>query len=489
MKFLGIDIGTSNTKGLIVEDTGNIICRASATHQVHSTKPGWAEQDADTAWWAGTIQVIRSLLSNLEVNKEAIAGIGVSGLFPALLLVDERGTPLRPAILYSDNRASKELKDFNDHFNLGVSNDAIPPKLAWLRTNEPDIFRRSRRYFSSHNYIIYRLTGSYCLDYKVADAMGGFLDRSHLVWSNAVASWVGIKTEHLPTLCSEVEIVGSVTETVAQATGLRTGTPVIAGSGDSLVILVSSGAIEQGDAMLSFGTSGWMGVVPHRLEDYLNNPLLIKDGSPYSLECYLLALGSALKWYVEEFGPKDKVSAEREGFPDFKLFDKLASEVPIGSDGMIILPYFAGTRNIMGPEPKAGAIYGVTFTHTTKHIYRALLESFGYIVRAALENLQSRDVHVKHIVSTGGGASSDLWRQIVSDIIGRPLTYYDGVDPCLGNAYLVGYALSYWDSLNGITRWLPSAIVTKPSEDAHARYEQYYHSFQSLKSLLSISAT
>jgi len=265
MQFLGIDIGTSSTKGVVVDESGRILSRSAVAHCVQSAKAGRVEQDAEKSWWGDSVQVIRSLLTHSAVDREAIAGIGVSGLFPALLLADRVGAPLRPAILYSDNRAFRELVAFNEHFGLNVTNDAVPPKLAWLRTHEPDNFSRAQRFFSSHNYVVYRLTGSYCLDYKVADAMGGLLDRHRLVWGDAVANWAGIRGEDLPALDSEVKIVGSVTEAASEETGLRPGTPVIAGSGDSLLILVSAGAIEQGDVLVSFGSTGWITSVIHSL--------------------------------------------------------------------------------------------------------------------------------------------------------------------------------------------------------------------------------
>jgi xylulokinase len=425
-------------------------------------------------------------MSHSAVEPDAIAGIGVSGLFPTLLLADKTGRALRPALLYSDNRATEELKVFNEHFNLKLTSDVILPKMAWLRSNEPEVFLQARYLFTSHNYVSYRLTGAYCLDYKVADSLGGLLDRTDLKWREDMANWAGVDIAHLPRLCSEVEIIGEVTKDAAGETGLKSGIPVITGSGDSLLAMMGSGVTNQGDALLSLGTTGWMGIVPHNLANYFKNPRLISQGAPYLLEVYLLALGSALQWYRDQFAIGEKAVARRLGTSAYHVLDDEAAQVPSGSDGLIILPYFLGGRELDMPQPETASIFGLTLSHTGAHVYRALLESFGYVVRSALERLDARGTRVRRIVITGGGASSVLWRQIVSDIIEHPLYYYVNADPCLGSAYLVGYALGFWDSLERIRDWLHPVITTQPSEDGRSIYDESYSLFMAQQSSLSI---
>lgn len=486
MQFIGIDIGTLSTKGSLVSEEGRVLYRTAIPHSVQRHKPDWAEQNADEVWWIEAREVIRFLLARPEANPDNIAGIGVSGMFPVLLLADEAGKPLRPAFLYSDNRALAELEAINARFDMNLTGDAVSPKMAWLRTNEPDVFNRARYFFSSHNYIVYRLTRAYCLDYKVADSMGGLLDRRTLEWRRDVAEWAGIGVELLPDLCPETEIVGTVTEEAAEQTGLRPGTPVIAGGGDSPLTIVSAGAVDRGDALLSFGTTGWMGIVPHRIEDYLHNPHLINEGSPYLLDAYLLTLGSALQWFREQFAGGEAAVAERLGTSVYQVLDDEAMRVPAGSDGLVVLPHFLGKREPGAPQPETATISGLTLSHTAAHIYRALLESYGYVVRSALKRQERRGIDVHRIVSTGGGASSSLWRHIISDIIERPLYYHADADPCLGSAYLVGYGLGLWDSLDGILDWLPPAVIAEPSEATRDIYEESYHRFMNLETVLSV---
>lgn len=481
MQFIGVDIGTLSTKGFLFGERGQILLGMAIQHSVQRPRPDWAEQNAEEVWWGEARDVIRYLLNHQDARPDAIGGIGVSGLFPALQLADASGKALRPAILHSDNRALRELEALNAHFGMNLTGDAVPPKIAWLRENEPDVFERTRYFFSSHNYVVYRLTGAYSLDYKVADSLGGLLDRTNLRWQEEIANWVGVDVAHLPRLSPEIEIVGEVTKQAAEETGLRPSTPVIAGSGDSPFTIVGAGVIEAGDALLSFGATGWMGIIPRRLSDYYSNPHLIDEGSPYLLGTYLVALGSALQWFSEEFAPGERAAAERLGKSVYALLDDEAMKVPPGSEGLIVLPYFLGGREPGVSQPKTAAISGVTLSHTAAHVYRAMLESFGYLIRSSLDRLEKRDIHVKRIVGTGGGATSDLWRQIISDIIGRPLYHQVNTNPCLGSAYLVGYGLGLWDSLEGIRDWLPPATILEPAPETRAVYDEAYQRFLTME--------
>lgn len=485
LQFMGVDIGTSATRGLVANSQGEILCQYSVTNATSCPRPGWVEQDADEVWWNGTLQVIRRLLAHPQVQPARVAGIYVSGLFPAVLIADGSGRPLRPALLYSDNRAHRELAELNAAFGLQLTGDAVVPKLVWLQEHEPESFARLRYLFSSHNYILYRLAGAYCLDYKVADALGGLLDRATLRWRADVASWAGLSVSYLPHLCSETEIVGSITSVAARETGLCEDTLVIAGSGDSLSLMVSVGAIERGDALLSFGTTGWLGTVPHSVQDYLRNPLLLAEGSPYSLDVYLLALGSSLNWFCRQFAETEMKIAEQRGVSVYQILDGKAADVPAAGGGLTVLPYFLGGRSTRFREPEAGAIVGLTLSHTPVHVYRALLESFGYVIRRSIEREVDDGIAVQRIIATGGGAASSLWRQIVADITRKPLYHFPDADPCLGNAYLVAYALRVSEELAGIQAWLPSPVVTEPARGAD-QYDAGYNRFLALADVLSV---
>jgi xylulokinase len=454
-------------------------------HAVESPQAGWVEQDADRVWWGDAVAVIQALLSHPQADREAVAGIGISGLFPALLIADAQGRPLRPALLYSDNRAAAEMTALSAEWGFALTGDAVAPKLLWLRDHEPENFRQARRFFSAHNYVVYRLTGVYCLDHKVADSMQALLDRQNLQWRPDYASRVGIDAAWLPPLRPAQAAVGGVSAEAAEATGLKRGAPVIAGSGDSLMTLLAAGVIRRGEALLSFGTTGWMGILAHSLEAYFENPGLIADGAPYRLEAYLLSLGSLLEWYGRHFAVSQEAAARHSHQSVYSLLDEAAEQLPPGSDGATVLPYFMGGRRVGAPEPETGSIHGLTLQHTPAHLYRAILESFGCAARSALEDLRGQGIETRRIVSAGGGARSRLWRQIVSSILELPLDYHAEVNPCLGGAYLAGYGLGLLPSLDGIQDWLPGAEQTHPQPETRAAYREAYQRFVSLRALVA----
>jgi xylulokinase len=484
MQIIGIDVGTLSTKGLIINDTGKVLGRQSITHTVSSPHPEWAEQDGEKVWWAETVKVLHHLLMQPEVHPEEIVGIGISGHFPALLLADSVGKVLRPAILYSDNRAYRELSELNQEFGLELTGDAITPKLVWLRKHEPDVFRKAAYLFSSHNYVVFRLTGAFSLDYKVADALGGLLDRRKLSWREDVMGKIGISAEKLPNLCSPHEIAGRITIAAAKETGLPEGIPVIIGSGDSLLTLIGSGVVNRGQALLSIGTSGWLAVCPHDLEAYLRNPKLAAEQAPYLLEAYLLSCGSTLQWYLDQFGSSEVAQAENQGVSPLQILDEKATHISPGSNGLLVFPYFSGSRQNQRLEPLSGGVTGLTLNHSPIHFYRAFLESFGYILRSGLERLETRGFLVEKIVVTGGGAVSKVWRQILSDINMKSLVYYPYADPCLGSVTVTGYALGLWKSLDHALTWLPTPLVSHPDPHTHALYEVPYQRFIETRSRL-----
>ena len=485
-KLIGLDIGTLSTKGVLVDQDGTLLAREVVPHNVEYPRPGWVEQDAENIWWAETIRVLRGLLAQVPDEINEIAGIGISGLFPALVIADEDGRVIRPALLYSDNRASRELELLNEHFHLALNGDAITPKLAWLKANEPENFRRIHFIFSTHNYIVYRLTGTYCIDYKVASSLGGLFDPDRLEWREDLLTWIGLDRSHLPRLCSPIDIVGQITQEASSVTGLPVGMPVISGSGDSLFTLIGAGVINQGEALLSLGTTGWLGVLPHDLEAYFHNPMLARQGAPYLLCAYLLSLGSALCWIRDKFAFSEKLAAEQQRISMFQLLDEAASNIPAASEGVCVLPYFQGKRQINVREPVTGAICGLRLSHNPIHIYRGLLESYGYVVRSAIEKLSTDGIPLKRFVFTGSGSGSVLWRQIISDITGKPWQHYANLEPCLGNAFLVGYALGNYSSLAKIRDWLPEPSIHSPNGKVRQLYDDAYERFVLLRSALSV---
>lgn len=480
MQLIGIDIGTKNIKGVLVTDQGKILDRQSVHQETISRFPGWAEQNPDI-WWKRFISVIHKLLLHPEAEKNRIGGIGISGHFPTIVIADRTGTPLHHAILYSDNRAEEELEQFNRSFGLNATEDSVVPKLAWLANHYPEIYNNVRYFFGPHTYIGYRLTDEYYLDFKVAHSWGGLLNPKNLQWRKDVADWIGISKQHLPKLYSAKKVIGTITKEASSQTGLPMGIPVIAGSGDSFMTLIGSGALRKGDVLLSLGTTGWLAVLPEDLEDYLNNPTLLNKGAPYILSAYLLSVGSAIDWLINEFSHHQNFDGNKKKSSIYQLLDNCASDSHPPMSDLFILPFFSGSRHKSKNEPTSGGIFGLTLSHKFINIYRALLESFGYVIRASLKDPEIENFRIDKLFSTGGGAESNLLKQIICDISQVKIIHHRISDACLGNAFLAGYSVGLNKNITDIKKWLTVPEVSLPTKENSKRYDLIYKKFLAMK--------
>ena len=328
------------------------------------------------------------------VDPARIAAIGVCGLTPCLCLIDADGRPLRPAILYSDNRALPQLARAQAILGLPLTAQAITPKWAWLAEHEPDVVRGAWCVFSSHNYVVCQLTGVPSMDYDTASIVGGVFDARRKAWDVSACAALGLDAGLLPPLRAATDVVGGVTPAAAQATGLRPGTPVIAGTGDTFPTIVGCGAVTPGDAMISFGTTGLLTLTTRPLETAAAGPHFEADaeGGAVAWAANVLACGRLLAWYREAFGIAVVGAglAPASGTPDFALLDRCAAAIPAGCDGLVALPHLMGRRTPTADPHARGVLFGLTPAHTAAHVYRALMESFGYAVRQGFDPIRPR---------------------------------------------------------------------------------------------------
>jgi xylulokinase len=282
-----------------------------------------------------------------------------------------------------------------------------------------------------------------------------------------------------------MDIAGGVTREAARMTGLPEGLPVLVGSGDSLMSFIGSAVLRRGEALVSLGTTGWMGVLSADMEEYLHHPRAAHSASPYILAAYMLSLGSALNWFQELFRPVEVTSVEGRRMSALERFEQGAARVPPGCDGVSVLPYFQGRREPVANAPGAGVIYGLRLSHGPAHIYRSLLEAFGYELRLAMDELKQDGTQVDRVVCAGSGALSGFWRQILCDITGKTWMTVPGADTPLGNACLVGHALGIFPSLSQIVAWLPDPIIHRPELESESLYRQAFGRYVSLRADLS----
>ncbi|CAN5468112.1 xylulokinase [soil metagenome] len=450
MYFLGIDIGTGGSRAVLIDTSGTVVASAVADHPAFaSPQIGWAEQDPED-WWRASVSVIGQVLNSSGLAARDIESVSFSGQMHGSVLLGADGEVLRPALLWCDQRTEKQCLEITDtigaeHLIELVSNPAITgftlPKLLWVRENEPDIWSRVRSILLPKDYVRFRLTGDRASD--VADSSGTLLfDVSGRRWSSEMLDTFEIDADFLPIVYESIEITGKVSGAGAAATGLLEGTPVVAGAGDNAAGAIGMGIVKPGMLSSTIGTSGVAFAVTNR-------PTLDLKGRVHTL-CHAipdrwhltgvtLAAGLSLKWFRENFGAG----------ATFAELDREAVAIPPGSDGAIWLPYLMGERTPhMDPNARA-AFVGLTANHTRGHLARAVMEGVAFSLREAIDIFSGMGVIVDDIRLGGGGAQSALWRQIQSDVFGRPAETIEADEgAAFGAAILAGVGAGAWQTVD-----------------------------------------
>jgi xylulokinase len=417
--FIGIDSSTTATKALLLDEQGQIIAVASSEYTYQVPHPLWSEQEAGL-WWDATIKSIQKLLQESGVDAEAIKGIGLTGQMHGLVLLDKNGEVLRPAILWNDQRTGAQCNEIRSRLGKEklidiTGNDALTgftaPKILWVQEEEPEIYARVAKILLPKDYVRYRLTGEYAVD-RAGGAGTLLFDIRKRTWSEEVAKALGIDMEWLPPTFEGTDITGSISKEAAEATGLKEGTPVMAGGGDQAAAAVGTGAVAEGIMSLSLGTSGVVFATTDNVviesEGRLHSFCHSVPGKWHLMGVMLSAAGS-LRWHRDTFTPGLN-------------FDELvqpAIDVPAGAEGLLFLPYLTGERTPY-PDPMARASFvGLTVRHALPHLTRAILEGVSFGLRDSLELMKAAGLAgINQIRVTGGGAKSELWRQILADVLG-----------------------------------------------------------------------
>lgn len=479
--LLGLDIGTQGAKGVLVDRHGHVVAHAHAEHECQYPQPGWVEHQMEANWWQTPVRVVRTLLAEPGISPGRVAAVNVSGLYPAMGPTDAAGRPLADAILYSDNRALAELEEVNAVCGLHLTSEELTPKLLWFLRHRPELASRMRMFFDAAHYAVYRLSGAYVQDTITLGLWGAIYSAPRKAWRPDVCRRLGIPMDILPAIHAPAEIVGRVQGAASAETGLAAGTPVLAGMPDLVASVLSAGATRRDEAVAYYGTAG---VVPVLLDDLLRacrEPFPQEDGYLFYYAAYSLAVGDAVKWFRDVFAEAEVRAAQGGGASAYQLLDAAAAEIPPGSDGLVLLPYFQGQRLPEFDPHATGVYFGIIPSHTRAHFFRAVLESWGYSIRDGLETSYPQGSPIKRLIATGGGARSALWRQIVSDITGLPQGYVPEADGPLGSAYVAGLALGWFPDLERLRcEWVRDAGVTEPEPRAVAAYNRMYPVYREL---------
>ena len=466
--LLGVDIGTSSTKGVITHADGTVLATAQRQHKTEFPRPGFVEHDPEAIWWNDFVEVTRELL---EQADGPVVGVSVSGIGATTLPADANGEPLRHAILYGiDTRAGAEIDECVERYGMDaiverclmtVNHQSTGPKLMWLQRHEPDVWRRTKQLLMANSFVVQRLTGEYTLDSISASLCVPMFDPRTRRW---IDEWAGEVAPGLvlPRILEPWEVAGRITERGAELTGLPAGIPVCAGTVDAPVESASIGVRDPGDVMLTYGTTlGIAGVLTEpRASSVLNSMPGVFPGRHIMMGPTATS-GALTDWMRSLSGDRS--------------FEELLAEAgatPPGANGLVALPYFAGERSPIWDADARGLVIGLTMAHTRGHLYRAMLEATAYSARSILDALGDAGVRAERIVAVGGGTKGGMWTQIMSDVTGVPQELpAETMGACYGDALFAARAAGLVDD---DTVWATTSETIEPDPEHRDVYDRLY---------------
>ena len=480
--YLGIDIGTYETKGVLVNIKGNIIAKSSKRHELLVPKRGWAEHRPVEDWWNDFCYVSKQLIKSSNCDPRNIKAVTASAIGPCMLPVNKKGNPLMNAVLYGvDTRAFKEIEELNtligknkiiDFGGNPLTSQSIGPKILWLKNNKKDIFLQTKKILNSTSYINYRLTNYYCIDHFSAVNFTPFYDIKNLCWSDKIAPNI-IDLNILPKLVWTNDSIGTVTLKASKETGLAEGTLITAGTIDAAAEALSVGVINPKDMMIMYGSTMFFILLTKKpvFDNRLWYAPWLFEGEHCSL-AGLATSGTLTQWFKKEFAKEIKSQ---------DAFIKLAKEAessPVGSNGIIFLPYFSGERTPIHDSYAKGTFFGLNLTHRRSDFYRSIFEGIAYGTKHVFETYEDLKILPKNLYSVGGGIKNKLWSQTTSNIIEinqilRKITF----GASYGDAFLS--ALACGDiAKEDINNWNPIDSKIKYKKDSV--YLKGYNNFKKL---------
>jgi len=489
-KLLGIDVGTGGTRAVLVDEAGRVLGAATAEHaEMASPELGWAEQDPRD-WWRAACVAIAECLTDAGATRAEVSAVGLSGQMHGLVLLDVAGEVVRPALIWCDQRTEEESRAITERVGAKrlielTANPALTgftlPKIWWVRAHEPEIWSRVRSIMLPKDYVRFKLTGARATD--VADASGTLLfDVVNRCWSAEMLKASDLNSEILPEVFESQEISGLVSKEGAAASGLREGTPVVAGAGDQAAGAVGMGIVEPGNVSATIGTSGVVFAAT-------SSPVVEPRGRIHTF-CHAIpgrwhvmgvtqAAGLSLRWFRDQFG----------GGPSYDTLMKEAAEAPVGADGLLWAPYLMGERTPHLDPNARGALVGLTAQHTRAHVIRAILEGVAFSLRDTFTIFRELSLPVKSIRLGGGGARSFLWQQIQAGIYGMPVDLVVAEEgAAYGAALLAGVGAGVWRSVEAACETAVHVAkrvepIARNVELLNRRYEEYRKLYPALRGI------
>lgn len=484
--LLGIDIGTYESKGMIVSTDGCPVASHAVPHDLLLPRQGWAEHDAESIWWGDLCTLTKSLLAQSRMDPKDILAIGCSSIAPDMLPVDDAGLPIRNAVLYGiDTRAQAEIRELEDRIGErtifdrtgnALSAQSVGPKILWLARNEPEVYRRARRFVTGTTFLVGRLTGRWVVDHYTASCMGPLYDPSKGAWAEDLCSGI-VETNRLPEIAWTAQIVGGVTREAARTTGLAEGTPVIAGTADAAAEALSVGVVAPGRAMLMYGsTMFYIQVTDMPLRDprLWSAPYLFPK--THAVMGGMATTGALTRWFRDQLAREEGTKLEA-----YARLAKRAASIPPGAEGLLVLPYFSGERTPLNDPQARGVFFGLTLSHTQEHLYRAVLEGVGHGIRQHLDLLESLGKPPHRLMAVGGGTKNRPWLQMVSDISGHAQTVPSVTwGAAYGDAFLAGMGAGLFRDPVEVDQWVEDRETVCPCPGLKAHYDRYHELYLEL---------
>ncbi len=488
--LLGIDLGTTNIKGNLMDSDGELIATASRPNTRVEPGHNMVEQDANE-WWANAVAILKEITSvaGAEIVSK-VKGISISSQVPTLLPVDSEGTPLRNAIIYQDTRADRETAEIIERIGFSryvsivggqPSVTFLPGKLLWFKRNEPERFARTAHLLQANAYLNFKLTGSVEIDIDSASRTH-FLDINTMDWSNEIAEILDVNLNALlpkPKKCTE--IIGTVTKEAAAETGLAEGIPVVAGASDAMASMYATGMSRLGDAGESSGTSSLVFVGSSHMTTpdvpIVTRPCDI-DGMPYIFDGPIGASGASIRWYLDTFGAEDKITAESLNISVYDYLNEISLEVSPGSDGVLFFPYLVGgERAPLWNAHAKGMFIGLNISTTRNKIVRSIFEGTAFALRHVIETTKESGGTINSIRVTGGGAKSRTWNMIKASMLHVPVYVMDDIsgDVPFGDVLLAGNAVGVFPDLSkAVESMVKVKEIIQPNPEWEAVYDKLY---------------
>ena len=477
MYYIGVDLGTSAVKLLLMDGEGKICKIISKEYPLYFPHPGWSEQNP-IDWFTQSMEGIKELTA--DIDKSQVDGIGCGGQMHGLVTLDEKDEVIRPAILWNDGRTGEETDYLNnvigkEKLSQYTANIAFAgftaPKILWMQKNEPENFKKVEKIMLPKDYLAYRLTGSFCTD--VSDASGMLLlDVEHRCWSKEMLEICGLKEEQLPKLYESWQVVGTLKPEIAKELGLADTVKVVAGAGDNAAAAVGTGTVGDGQCNISLGTSGTIFISSKKFGVDENNALHSfdhADGSYHLMGC-MLSAASCNKWWVEDILGTSDFAKEQEDI------------TKLGENNVFYLPYLMGERSPHNNPDARAVFFGMSMDTTRADMTQAVLEGVAFGLRDSLEVARSLGIHIERTKICGGGAKSPLWKKIIANVMNLKVDVLENEEgPAMGGAMLAAVGCGAYPDVESITKKIVKIVDTvEPQPELVAKYEEKYQKFRTL---------